>query len=360
MRVLVTGSEGYIGSVLTPALAAEGHTVVGLDTGLFADGGLVPRTHDAPVIWKDVRDVQPADVAGFDAVIHLAALSNDPLGQLEPGLTLQINHVATVRLAEMCRRAGVERFLFSSSCSLYGKASDAPLDESARLAPQTPYARSKVLTETDLGRLARPSFSPVYLRNATAYGISPRQRFDLVVPNLCGWAQTTGEVKLSSDGGAWRPLVHIGDICGAFMATLTAPTERIHNQAFNIGVDAENFTVREIAEAVAAEYRGSRIRFGSAQPVADNRSYRVSFAKARAALDSWRPCWTLQNGIRECRETFARIGLTFEDFHDRRYTRLKQLQHLRAAGLVDETLRPVRPLYQEQSHERNAFTASVS
>lgn len=357
MRVLVTGSEGYIGSLLAPALAERGHSVVGLDTGLFADGALVPIASRVPVIWKDIRDVERSDVAGFDCVIHLAGLSNDPLGHIDPKLTQAVNLDGTLRLAEACRSAGVARFRFSPSCSLYGRAGDAPLDETATFAPQTPYAESKMLAERGLARLAAPGFSPVFLRNATACGISPRQRFDLVLPNLCGSAHTSGVVRLTSDGSAWRPLVHVLDICSAFDAVLNAPTTVVHNQAFNIGTDGQNFTVRQIAETVARGFPGSRVAFGAAQPVADTRSYRVSFEKAHALLPAWRPRWTVPQSVSECRTVFAEIGLSSADFGDRRYTRLAQIEHLRRSGAVGDDLRSLHLPATEAAHECEPATS---
>ena len=339
-RVLVTGSEGYIGSVLMPILLDAGYDAKGLDLGWFADGGLVPSQGTWATIRRDIRDVEPSDLEGFDAIVHLAALSNDPLGTLDPELTMDINYRATIRLAEAARKAGVGRFVFSSSCSMYGVA-DGPeaLDESAQFNPQTAYARSKVEAERELAAMANddPSFCAVMLRNATAYGISPRQRFDLVVPNLAGHAQVDNEVRLTSDGTPWRPLVHIRDIAAAALAVLAAPPESIHGQAFNVGRNPDNYRVREIAEKVREVFEGSRLTIGTSG--GDNRSYRVDFTKAATKLAGFAPQWDLTRGIRECRGAFAEIGLDRATFEDRRYTRLKQIRHLLDQGLMGGDLR---------------------
>jgi nucleoside-diphosphate-sugar epimerase len=340
-RVLVTGSEGYIGSVLVPMLTEAGYEVRGLDAAWFADGRLVPPAGTWEVERRDVRDVEAADLRGFDAVVHLAAICNDPLGELDPGLTHDINYRATVRLAELARAAGVGRFVFSSSCSMYGVAGhDRPLDETAALNPQTAYARSKVEAERELARMgeADPAFCPVMLRNATAYGISPRQRFDLVLPNLAAHAHVHGEVRLTSDGTPWRPLVHIRDIGAAALAALSAPAESVRGQAFNIGRDEDNYTIRDIALRIQREaYPDSSVTFGP--PSADNRSYRVDFTKAATALPGYAPQWDLARGIRECRDAFGAVGLGAATFEDRRYTRLKQIRHLLERGLLDDQLR---------------------
>lgn len=342
MRVLVTGCDGYIGSLLAAALIADGHAVTGYDNGMFADGRLVPYQTTFPVIRKDIRDVEAGDVQDFDAVMHLAGLSNDPLGHFDPKLTFEINYAASVRLAELAKRSGVRRFLFSSSCSLYGQGDSGALSESARFDPQTPYAESKVRAEEDIRLLASSGFSPIFLRNATAYGISPRQRFDLVLPNLCAWAHTTGQIRLNSDGSAWRPLVHIADICAAFLSALTAPIEAIHNQAFNVGRDEDNYTVRAIAEAVANEFIGSRITYATATPNADTRNYNVSFAKIHSTLSNHRPHWRMGDGIRECAFCYREIGLDWATFQDRKYNRLMQLQYLLEKGLLEVDLRLAR------------------
>jgi nucleoside-diphosphate-sugar epimerase len=336
----VTGSEGYIGSVVMPVLAGAGYDVTGLDAGWFAEGKLVPVEGRWTTLRRDVRDVEPDELRGFDAVFHLAALCNDPLGELDPELTLEMNYRATVRLAEVARQAGVARFLFSSSCSMYGVSEGGKaLDESADFNPQTAYARSKVLAEQELTAMAGNGngFCPVMLRNATAYGISPRQRFDLVVPNLAGHAHVNGEVRLTSDGTPWRPLVHIRDIAAAALAILEAPEDVVRGQAYNIGRNADNYRIREIALEVQKAYSGSQLTFGPPSP--DNRSYRVDFSKAETALKGFAPQWDLARGVRECRSAFGDIKLDLATFEDRRYTRLKQIRHLLERGLIDERLR---------------------
>jgi nucleoside-diphosphate-sugar epimerase len=339
-RVLVTGSEGYIGSVLMPILLEAGYDASGLDAGWFAEGRLVPLQGRWRTITGDIRDVEPADLRGYDAVVHLAALCNDPLGALAPELTAAINYRATVRLAEVAQQAGVARFLFSSSCSMYGVADGGTaLDETAAFNPQTAYARSKVDAERALTEMAAApgGFCPVLLRNATAYGISPRQRFDLVVPNLAGHAHVHGEVRLTSDGTPWRPLVHIRDIAAAVLAALAAPAEVVRGQAYNIGRNVDNYRIRDIATQVQRAYPESRVTFGP--PGQDNRSYRVDFTKAETALPGFLPRWDLARGVRECRSEFGEIGLDAATFEDRRYTRLKQIRHLLDHGLIDGNLR---------------------
>jgi nucleoside-diphosphate-sugar epimerase len=337
LRVLVTGSDGYIGSVLMPMLQAAGMDAVGLDVGWYKEGHLVPLESTWQTIVKDVRQLEKADLEGFDAVVHLAALSNDPVGELDRDLTIDINYKATVRLAELARAAGAKRFVFMSSCSMYGRTGEKPLDESATFAPQTAYAESKVLAERDLQKLATEQFSPVYLRNATAYGVSPRQRFDIVVPNLSGFAYTTGEVKLQSDGTPWRPLVHIRDINVAIIAALRAPRDVIHNEAFNIGSNRDNYQIKQIAEAVQLGFPESKITLSS-KPTPDTRSYRVDFSKATKSLVGYAPTWNLEKGVGECAQTYKKIGLTKEQFESRLYTRLRQIKHLLESGSLDEKL----------------------
>src|SRR4051794_40946283 len=298
MRVLVTGHRGYIGAEMAPALAAAGHHVVGLDIGLYDDCDFVRPPDPFDTVDVDLRDVTADHLDGFDAVVHLAALSNDPLGDLNAQLTYDINLDASVRLAAAAKEAGVGRFLFASSCSLYGAGGDDLLDETADFFPQTAYGESKVRVEQAVSGLADESFSPVYLRNATAYGASRRLRADIVVNNLVGHAVTTGKVLLQSDGTPWRPLVHIGDINAAFLACLTAPVDAIHNQAFNVGRTSENFRIREVAELVAAVVPGSKVSF-AAGASADARNYRVDFSKAETKLPGYAPKWTLRKGIEE-------------------------------------------------------------
>ncbi|HXS81188.1 MAG TPA: SDR family oxidoreductase [Methylomirabilota bacterium] len=329
MRVLVTGNLGYVGTVMTPLLERDGHEVRGLDTGYFdrCVMGDLGASGVSQQLDRDIREVEPADVAGVDAVIHLAGLSNDPTGDLDPRLTEAINLEGTVRLAEVAKRAGVSRFLFASSCSIYGQGDGGALTEAAEFNPLTAYARSKVAAEAALHRLADSGFSPVYLRNATAYGFSPRLRFDIVVNNLTGWAFTTGEVKLLSDGRAWRPLVHVEDMSRAFAATLRAPRDRVHDQALNVGREQDNFQIRDIAEAVARELPRCRVTFAEGAS-ADSRNYNVSFARIRERLPEFQPQWDVAKGIRQLHAAFKRNGLTYEQFAGREFTRLKQLQHL--------------------------------
>ena len=338
-RVLVTGSEGYIGSILMPLLKKAGYQGIGLDTGWFSDGRLVEPNGAWPTIRKDIREAERDDIEGFDAVVHLAALSNDPLGEIDPDLTSEINYHATVRLAELARRAGVRRFIFSSSCSMYGVVEGGALDESAALCPLTAYAQSKAMAERELGHLMTEGFSPVFLRNATAYGISPRQRFDLVLPNLAGLAHTVGEVRLASDGTAWRPIVHIQDIGNAIIAALSAPAEAVRNQAFNIGRNAENYQIRQIATAVQGGFPTSHVTFGPTAKQKDPRSYRVNFSKAETSLPSFAATWTLHEGVQECATVFRRIGLDSSAFENRMYTRLRQIRYLLDQRLIDERLR---------------------
>jgi nucleoside-diphosphate-sugar epimerase len=340
MRVLVTGHNGYIGAVMTPFLRAAGHEIVGLDT-YFYESCTLPITEDnhVPSLRKDIRDVTPADLEGFDAVAHLAALCNDPLGDMNPELTHEINYHASVRLGEAAKKAGVERFIYASSCSLYGAASaDEILTEDAPFNPLTPYALSKIRTEQAVSQLADESFSPVFMRNATAYGLSPRLRADIVLNNLVCWAHTTGRVRIMSDGSPWRPIVHIEDISRAFAAALTAPREAIHNQAFNVGVNDENYQVRQIAEFVRETVPGCQIEYAG-QTGPDPRNYRVDFSKITHTLPEFQPQWDARRGARELHEAFQRVGLTQEDFQGRKFTRLKQLSHLLDLGLLDESLR---------------------
>lgn len=334
MKVLITGTDGYIGCLLGPLIVAAGHDVVGLDTGYFRDArlGSDPDT-SYPTLEKDLRHVTARDLEGFDAVMHLAGLSNDALGQVSREVTYDINHRATVRLASLAKAAGVTRFLYASSCSVYGKSDADIVTETSPLDPQTEYARCKMLDERELAALADDRFSPTYLRNATAYGASPRMRFDLVVNNLAGLAWTTGRIALVSDGTPWRPIVHLLDICGAFRAALEAPREAVHGQVFNIGRSDENYQIREIATCVAEVFPGCDVTFGQSDP--DQRSYRVSFDKAARALPGFRCEWDLRRGIEQLRELFERADLTVEGFHHRPFTRLKQLQHLLAEGRLD-------------------------
>ncbi|MBW7884309.1 MAG: NAD(P)-dependent oxidoreductase [Caldilineaceae bacterium] len=342
MRILVTGHQGYIGTILVPMLLAEGHDVVGLDTDLYARctfGGDIPQI---PELRKDIRDIAAADVAGFDAVIHLAALSNDPLGNLNPELTFDINYRASVRLAKLARDAGVERYLFSSSCSTYGAAGDSVLDESAAFNPVTPYGETKVLAEREIAALASDDFSPTVLRNTTAYGYSPRLRFDLVVNNLVAWAVTTGLVYLKSDGTPWRPLIHVEDIARAFIAVLQAPRTVIHNQAFNVGLNEENYQIRQLAEMVGEIVPNCRIEYApDAGP--DKRSYRVDFSKIAQQLPAFQPVWNVRKGIEELYSAYQQVHLRVEDFEGPKYKRIDHIKYLISQGLLDESLHWCEP-----------------
>lgn len=342
MRVLVTGHDGYIGRVLAPYLAAGGHEVIGLDSRLYEGCSLGPDGGSIQGLEVDLRDVTPQHLAGFDAVVHLAAISNDPLGDLDPELTLEINHRASVRLALAAKESGVSRFLFSSSCSLYGAAgSDKMLSEEAAFHPVTAYGRSKVLVERDVAPLADDRFSPTFLRNATAYGTSPRMRVDIVVNNLVGFAYTTGEILVKSDGTPWRPLVHVEDIARAFLAVLEAPREVVHGRAFNVGRNDENYRVRDLADIVLEALPGSSVRYADGSGP-DLRSYRVDFARLPGMIRTFRPRWRVADGVRQLVEAYRRWGLTREDFLGARYVRVERIKERLAEGSLDRSLRPRR------------------
>ena len=342
MRVLLTGNEGYIGTILVPWLWARNHDVVGLDSGLFRECTLRSAIRPVPTIRKDVRDVELRDLDQVEAVIHLAGLSNDPLGNLNPHLTFEINHEATVRLAELAKRAGVRRFLYASTCSVYGAAGDDMLDENSSCNPVTPYAESKARAEVDLRRLADRTFCPVYLRAATAYGVSPLLRFDLAVNNLVAWAATTGRVFLKSLGTSWRPLVHIEDIALAYNTLLHAPEEKVHNQAFNIGRTEENYRIVDVAEIVRQTVPNTRIEFApDASP--DLRNYRVSCDRIARELPEYRTHWVVAHGVEEVYQAIADTGLSSDQFEGPRYNRIAYLEQLIAHGRVFGDLRWADP-----------------
>jgi nucleoside-diphosphate-sugar epimerase len=336
MKVLVTGVDGYIGSVLAPYLMERGHAVTGLDTGFYRDGWFYEhRSQRSPAcINKDLRLITEGDLVGFDAVVHLAELSNDPLGQHNPQLTYTINHLGTVALASKCRAAGISRFVYTSSCSVYGAGSGDFKTEESATNPQTAYANCKLLVERDVSNMSDESFSPTFLRNATAYGPSPRMRFDLVLNNLAGLAWTIKEIKMTSDGSPWRPLVHVRDIAEAIACTLEAPKNLIHKQVFNVGSNTVKYQVKEIAAIIADAFPGCAVKFGSSD--GDSRSYRVCFDKITAELPGFKCRYNAAIGARELRNVFQRIDMPREVFEFRAYTRLKQLQHLLRTGQIDE------------------------
>ena len=335
MRVLVTGVDGYIGAVLGPKLLEQGFEVVGMDCGFYRDGWLYNDLQPRPLTFtKDVRRIMPKDVEGFDATVHLAELSNDPLSELSERTTYDINHLGSVTLARACKAAGVPRFIYTSSCSVYGAAGDGgERDEQSAPNPQTAYAKCKVLVEHDVGALADTRFSPVFLRNATAFGASPRMRFDIVLNNLAGFAWTTKEIRMTSDGTPWRPLVHVEDICQAVILALKAPREAVHNEIFNVGDDAQNYRIREIAAIVGQVFDGCSVSFG--RPSGDNRSYRTSFGKIRRHLPDFSCRWPAEFGARQLRAIFERVGMTEQMFLFRGFTRLEQLKHLLATRQID-------------------------
>ena len=341
MKVLVTGHDGYIGHALVPLFLAAGHELVGLDSFLYRECAFAAEPPPlVPATWKDIRDVAADDLSGYDSVVHLAAISNDPLGDYEPETTYDINYHATLKLAELAKQAGVPRFLFSSSCSTYGAAGDAILDETAAFNPVTPYGKSKIFAEEALRRLADDSFSPVYLRSATAFGVSSRLRGDLVLNNLVGYAYTTGEVLIMSDGTPWRPLVHIEDIARAFLAALEAPLDAVHDEAFNVGRTDENFQVSDIARIVAEVVPGSRVVYAP-DGGPDARSYRVDFDKIRRSLPAYEPRWTVRRGAEELHDAYRSVGLTRAELESARFLRIKRVKELQTHGLLDVNLRPL-------------------
>jgi nucleoside-diphosphate-sugar epimerase len=341
MRVLLTGHRGYIGSVMVPMLQEQGHDVVGLDTDWFERCTFTGTIPEVESINKDTRDIEESDIEGFDAIIHLAGLSNDPMGDFRPMITEEINDAASVKLAEMAKKVGVKRFLFASSCSNYGASGDNFLTEEADFNPVTAYGRSKVQVELAVNKLADDNFCPTYLRASTAFGVSPRIRFDLVINNLTAWAVTTGRVFLKSDGTPWRPLVHVEDICRAYIAVLNAPIDLIHNEAFNVGLTTENYQMSELADIVKDVVPGCRVDYADdAGP--DTRCYRVDCNKIARVLHGFKPQWTVRRGVEELYLQYKETGLTLEEFEGEKFMRIAHLQWLIKTGLLDEDYRWIK------------------
>jgi len=330
MKVMITGIDGYIGSILAPKLMRANYEVIGLDTGFYRSGWLYNDCNHSPytplTLNKDIRNITPDDLEGVNAVIHLAELSNDPLGQNNPETTFKINHQGSVHIAALCKEMGVERFIYTSSCSVYGAGTGEFLDETNKVNPQTAYAQCKVNVERDVSSLADDRFTPVFLRNATAYGASPRMRFDIVLNNLAGLAWTKKEINMTSDGTPWRPLVHIDDICHAIQCALEAPKETIHNEIFNVGHNEDNYRVRDIAEITAEVFDGCHISIGENR--GDNRSYRVNFDKINSQLPKFKCSWNAQSGARQLYDFYKRIDMSTAVFNAKPFTRLSQLEHL--------------------------------
>jgi nucleoside-diphosphate-sugar epimerase len=344
MRILLTGDKGYIGAVMVPMLIQAGHSVTGLDSDWFEHSAFSPLLSNIPSRKKDLRDLEISDLEGFDAVVHLAGLSNDPLGDLNPTLTYDINHLASVHLAKLAKEAGVKRFLFSSSCSTYGAAATEDLlDETAKFNPVTPYGRSKVLVEQDVAKLADAKFCPTFLRNATAYGVSPRLRFDLVLNNLVAWAHATKRIYIKSDGTPWRPIVHIADISRAFIVVLNAPMDLVNHQAFNVGRSDENYQIRDLAEIVNETVPGCNIEYAK-DGSPDTRCYRVDFSKINRVLPDFKPQWTARKGAKEIYDAVRGAGLQLEDFEGPRYKRISHIQELLNSGRLDSNLRWREPV----------------
>jgi nucleoside-diphosphate-sugar epimerase len=342
MRVLVTGNKGYIGAVMVPMLQKEGFQVHGIDSYFyegcqFGEQPSYAGMESIPFVKKDIRDVTTDDLRGIDAIVHLAALSNDPLGNLDPNITYEINYKASVRLAQLAKKAGVQRYVFSSSCSTYGASGSEAVAEESELNPVTPYGESKVLAEKEVSKLADKDFSPTFLRSATAYGVSTMLRTDVVLNNLSAWAYTTGNIVLKSDGKAWRPVVHIEDISRAFIAVLNSSRDLVHNQVFNVGITTENFRTLELAEIVKETVPSSRIQFAAdAEP--DKRSYRVDFSKIANTLKDFKPQWTAVKGARQLYDAFRKVNLTLEEFEGPKYRRVGQIEKLLKSGNLDKTL----------------------
>ncbi|MEM1368750.1 MAG: SDR family oxidoreductase [Cyanobacteria bacterium P01_H01_bin.15] len=338
MRVFVTGHKGYIGTVLVPLLLADGHEVAGLDTDFYANSTFGSDFQPIPELKKDIRDIELNDLEGFEAVMHLAGLSNDPLGNLNPKLTAEINYFASVKLAQLAKQAGVHRYIFSSSCSNYGAGGEDWLTEESAFNPVTPYGESKVRTELDVMKLADDNFSPTFLRNATAFGVSPRLRFDLVLNNLTAWAFTTGRVYIKSDGSPWRPIVHIEDISRAFIAVLEAPRTLVHNQAFNVGRNEDNYQIREIADIVQDLVPDCQIEYAkNAGP--DKRCYRVDCSKIASVLPQFQPQWNARKGVEELYQAYQSVGLTLKEFEGDKYQRIAHIKALLQTGKLNQQLR---------------------
>ncbi|MBN2604102.1 MAG: SDR family oxidoreductase [Candidatus Thermoplasmatota archaeon] len=346
MRVLITGHKGYIGSVMVPMFQAEGYDVVGLDSDLFdgcifGDSSICNGIPNIPYMRKDIRDVKLSDLKNIDAVVHLCALSNDPLGNFNPEVTFEINYKASVKLAKLAKKAGVHRYLYTSSCSVYGAAGTEIVDETSKPNPVTPYGSSKAKSEKEISKLADNDFSPTFFRPATAYGVSPMLRFDLVLNNLVAWAYTTGIVLLKSDGTAWRPIVHIEDISRAFLAALDSPPDLIHNQIFNVGITEENYRVRELANIAKETVPNSKINFAK-DADADKRSYRVDFSKIATKLPNYKPKWNAHLGAKQLYETYKKVGFNLNDFEGPRYRRISYLENAVSNGSFDNKLRRSR------------------
>lgn len=334
MKVLVTGTEGYLGCLLPPLLIEQGHEVIGVDTGFYKVGWLYNGTEvTAKTLNKDIRTIAPEDLQGVNAIVHMAELSNDPTGQLSPNITYDINHKGSVRLAKLAKESGVRRFVYMSSCSVYGVATEGDVTEESPVNPQTAYAECKTLVERDVKLLADDGFSPTFMRNATAFGASPRMRFDIVLNNLAGWAWTSQEIKMTSDGTPWRPLVHALDIAKAIVCVLEAPRDIVHNQVFNVGDTANNYRVKEIAQTIAEVFKGCKLTFG--ENGSDNRSYRVSFEKINTNLSGFKCDWDAQTGAEQLHEIFKQIDMGEDTFNARGFTRLKQLEYLIRTKQID-------------------------